>query len=277
MGLNINALKAKFIELNSNSAAGRSHIWKPEEGKNVIRILPRKNHTDNPFIELYIHGTIGKGKYVSPITFGERDPIEEFGQTLRGEGGLSKEDWLKTRDFFPYQRTYVPIIVRGKESEGVKYWAFGKTVYSSLISFMTDSEYGDITDPQEGRDLTVEYVPQKKSDTGFAKTTFRVSPKQSPVSADAAVVKTLLSEQPDLMEAFTIVSYDELKGILESYLNPTTSPGISKYGNGNTADDAKNDSDVVESDEDAKIKEIASVSAKTSKRVTTDFEDVFNK
>ena len=33
----------------------------------------------------------------------------------------------------PKMRTYVPVLVRGKESEGVKFWGFGKLVYQELL------------------------------------------------------------------------------------------------------------------------------------------------
>ena len=30
-------------------------------------------------------------------------------------------------------RTYVYVLVRGEESEGIKFWGFGKTVYQELL------------------------------------------------------------------------------------------------------------------------------------------------
>ena len=43
-------------------------------------------------------------------------------------------------------RTFAAVIVRGKESEGVKFWGFGKTVYQELLGVIYDPDYGDITD-----------------------------------------------------------------------------------------------------------------------------------
>ena len=54
-------------------------------------------------------------------------------------------------------RTFVPVLVRGQEGEGVKFWGFGKTVYQEILGYITDPDYGDITDPTNGRDLTIEY------------------------------------------------------------------------------------------------------------------------
>jgi len=43
-------------------------------------------------------------------------------------------------------RTFAPVIVRGEESQGVKFWGFGKTVYQELLSIIADPDYGDITE-----------------------------------------------------------------------------------------------------------------------------------
>ena len=41
-------------------------------------VLPYKFNKDNPFIELYFHYDLGGKNYLSPISFGRPDPIEEF-------------------------------------------------------------------------------------------------------------------------------------------------------------------------------------------------------
>ena len=80
-------------------------------------------------------------------------------------------------------RTYVPVIVRGEESEGVKFWGFGKTDYQELLGFFTDPDYGDLTDPVGGRDITVEYTPAEGVGN-FPKTGIRVKPNQVPATTD---------------------------------------------------------------------------------------------
>ena len=41
-------------------------------------------------------------------------------------------------------RTYVPVLVRGAEGEGVKLWGFGKQVYTELLGFITDPDYKSV-------------------------------------------------------------------------------------------------------------------------------------
>ena len=97
---------------------------------------------------MYFHYDIAKRSMLSPITFGNADPVVEFAEKLKKTG--DKDDWLMGRKIEPKMRTYVPVVVRGKESEGVKFWGFGKTIYTELLSIISDPDYGDITDLMNG-------------------------------------------------------------------------------------------------------------------------------
>ena len=125
MALDLNAIKAKLNELQtSNKGGGDTKLfWKPPVGKSQIRIVPYAFDKGNPFQELYFHYEIGKKTMISPSSFGRPDPILEFAEKLKKSG--DKEDWKLGRKIEPKFRCYVPIIVRGAESEGVKYYAFG--------------------------------------------------------------------------------------------------------------------------------------------------------
>jgi hypothetical protein len=223
MSLNIAALKAKLNQFNRSGGDRDAALWKPTEGKTVIRIVPFKDNLENPFVELYFH-YLGNKTYLSPTSYGNRDPIAEFAEELASAGG--KDDWMQARPFRPKLRTYVPVIVRGEEDKGVRFFSFGKTVYQELISIITDPDYGDITDVTNGRDIVVEYIPQEKSDTNFAKTMVRPKPNQTPLHTDATLVKKFLTEQPDLRTLYNEPTYAELKVALERFLDPNaaTSP-----------------------------------------------------
>ena len=116
-------------------------------------------------------------------------------------------------------RSYLPVLVRGKESEGVKFWGFGKKVYTELLGFMADPDYGDITDLNSGRDITVEFIPAEGAER-FPKTSIRVKPNQTPATEDKNVADGILTGQRDVFDIFKKVSYDDLKGALENWLNP---------------------------------------------------------
>jgi hypothetical protein len=222
MSLNIAALRQKLNQFTRQGERSDA-IWKPTEGKAVVRIVPWKDNPENPFIELYFH-YLGNKTYLSPISNGNRDPIAEFADAIASGG--NKDDYAQARQFRPKLRTFVPVVVRGEENLGVRFMSFGKTVYTELLSIIADPDYGDITDVRNGRDIVVEYIPQEKSDTSFAKTMVRPKPNQTPISESAETVQRFLREQPDIRALFKEPSYEELKVALERYLDPDAVPVV---------------------------------------------------
>jgi len=284
MTLDLNALRAKLNEL-SNKTRASDVLWKPQEGENRIRIVPLVGRTDNPFIEAYFHYLANK-TYLSPLTFGEADPIEEFAQSLRAGGNLSKEDWAQTKKFVPKLRTFAPIIVRGKEAEGVRFWGFGKTTYQELLGYIADPEYGDIVDPMQGRDIRVDFTPAAKTKTGFNQTSIKISTKQTPITPDKDLLKKILEIQPDLFDVYKKQSYNELKGVLDKFLapnpaNPQTSsvkPDADEWDKANPGSSAADahftgGSDVSSPTADASK---AQPSTKSPKDIDEEFDQMFN-
>jgi len=215
MALNLDAIKAKLNQLNKTDDK-KSNIWKPESGKTRVRIVPYIHRKENPFLELYFHYDIGKKTMLSPITFGNADPIVEFAEKLKKTG--DKEDWLMGRKIEPKMRTYVPVIVRGKESEGVKFWGFGKTIYTELLSIIADADYGDITDLMNGRDIDVEFTPAEGTGS-YPKTAIRVKPNTQPATEDKEVAQKIMN-QPQITDLFPEPTFDELQEALEEWMNP---------------------------------------------------------
>lgn len=224
MGLNIEALREKLGKL-SNKNKRSDIIWKPTEGSTNIRIVPLKENPENPFIELYFH-YLGGRTQLSPLTFGKADPIAEFAESLRGGGHLPPDEWAETKKFVPVVRTYVPVIVRGQEDEGVRFWAFGKTIFKELLEFIDDEDYGDITHPKTGRDIKVTFTPKEKTENKtFPETKIRMAAKTSPISTDAAYLKKVLEDQPSIYDAYTAPTYEELQTFLERFLAPVVDAG----------------------------------------------------
>lgn len=218
MALDINAIRGRLNKLQ-NTQKKSDALWKPTPGKHQVRIVPYKFNKDNPFIELYFHYNVNNKTYLSPISFGRPDPIVEFADKLKRMG--DKEDWKAAKAMEPKLRTFVPVIVRGEEGEGIRFWGFGKTVYQEILGYIADPDYGDITDPVEGRDLTVEYVSAEDAGTSYPTTTLRVKPNQTPISEDKTRATDFIENQTAITELYQELSYDELKGVLESWLNPS--------------------------------------------------------
>ena len=214
--MDLNAIRKRLGQLQTTNNR-TSSLWKPQPGKTQIRIVPYELNKDNPFIELFFHYNLNNRSYLSPISFGRPDPIEEFAQKLRASG--NKEDYQLSRKLEAKMRTFAPVIVRGEEKQGVKFWGFGKTVYQELLSIIADPDYGDITDPVNGRDVVVEFLSAEETGASFPKTNIRVKPNQTPVSDDPELLE-LVKKQQDIRDIYQEQSYDDLTEVLNEWLNP---------------------------------------------------------
>lgn len=218
MAINLDAIRGRLNKLQSTTSK-KVELWKPAPGKHQIRLVPYKFNEENPFIELYFHYNINNKSYLSPMSFGRPDPIVEFADKLKRMG--DKEDWKAAKKMEPKLRTFVPVLVRGEEGEGVRFWGFGKTVYQEILGYMADPDYGDITDPTTGRDITVEIVSAEDSGTSYPVTTIRVKPKETPLVESAEETKKFLTNQMEITDLYQELTYSELKGVLEGWLNPS--------------------------------------------------------
>ena len=250
--MDITAIRKRLEQLQTSNTK-TSNLWKPQPGKQVVRIVPYQHNKDNPFQELFFHYDLGGKTYLSPITFGRPDPIEEFAQKLRSSG--NKEDYQIAKKLMAKMRTFAPVIVRGEESEGVRFWGFGKMVYQELLSVIADPDYGDITDAMNGRDVTVEFISAEEAGKNFPVTNIRVKPNQTPVTDDDKLLDKLLNEQPNIQEMYQERSYEELTEVLNNWLTPS--------------DDEKED------DGDSVTTEV--LSQKTVKDTSEAFDQLFNK
>ena len=211
---------------NSNNGERRQLFWKPEVGKQTIRIVPSKFNPKMPFTEMLFYYGIGANVMPSRTNYvdesGEtlKDPIIEFTKQLRQTS--ESENWKLAKKLDPKVRYFAPIIVRGREDEGVKVWQFGKELYETFLQLAVDEEVGDYTDVASGRDIKLVTVGPEVTGTKYNRTTASPSMKVSNASEDADQVKTWLEDQVNPKDLFKnrIVDYDQTKQHLASWLNP---------------------------------------------------------
>ena len=218
MALDISKIKARLESMKANSNKSTS-IWKPTPGKTTVRFLPYTHSPEFPFVELLFHYNLNGKTYLSPTSFGRPDPIVEFATKLK-KNSSSKEEWTKAKALDPKPRTYAPILVRGQENEGVKFWGMGKTVYQSVLDIMNDTDFGDITDLNTGRDILVEFKTAAETGKSFPETTVR--PRGNTTPAFASTDKVLFEKvkhQRNIVELFPELSYDELTAVMDTWVN----------------------------------------------------------
>jgi hypothetical protein len=283
MAINLDAIRGRLNKLQNTTSRGVEQ-WKPAPGKHQVRLVPYKFNKENPFIELLFHYGINNKTYLSPSSFGRPDPIVEFAEKLKRMG--DKDDWKAAKKMEPKLRTFVPVLVRGEEGEGVRFWGFGKTVYQEILGYIADPDYGDISDAEMGRDIVVEVVSAEDSGTSYPVTTIRVKPKETPLAESDEKIAKFLNEQKDITELYQELSYAELKSVLENWLNPSAgkdddedvvsaSVDTLSKATPKTETVSKVEDDVNPFEEQPK-KETEAVASKKIDDVTAAFDDLFN-
>ena len=243
MAIDLAAIRKKLGQLNGQNSK-KNAMWRPEEGsETTIRLLAYPNNDGQPFKELMFYYNIGNNPgLLAPYQFDKPDPIQELITKLRDEG--TKESYELAKKLYPKMRCYAPVIVRGEEEKGVRLWAFGKTVYQTLLNYMLDEDYGDITDPIEGRDVRVSCT--KNPGQQWATTDVRPRGKDSPLSEDSSQSKKWLDNIPDVNDLFELKSYEDLENIVNTWLNddeeeerkPTFRGGSSQKSSSDDSPDA---------------------------------------
>ena len=222
--MDLNAIKQRLDNLQSKAAPQQKTdyttiFWRPSIGKQQVRIVPSAFDSASPFTELKFYYGITNKVMISPLNFGEKDPIAEFATKLRA-GEYDKENYILAKKLDAKNRVFVPVIVRGEEDKGVRLWQFGKLIYEELLSMAMDDEIGDYTDIVNGRDFTLETVGPESTGTNYNKTSVRPRMKTSALSDDKAQVETWLAEQPNPKEVFKRFTFDEMKSALVKWLSP---------------------------------------------------------
>jgi len=240
MAIDLNALQKRLAQLSGQNTK-KTSSWRPVEGtESTVRIISFPNNDGQPFKERWFYYGIGNNSgLLTPNQFGKPDPIQELITQLRSNE--NKESYELAKKLYPKMRCYAAVVVRGEEDKGVRLWAFGKTVYQDLIKLMLDSDYGDITDPDNGFDIKVSCT-KPAGGKMYAETSLRPRPKSSKLSDDRTQVKSWLDSVPNLDDIYSCKNYTELKNILNAWLeDPDASEGTEKGGSESAS--SKDDSD----------------------------------
>lgn len=237
MAIDLEAMRAKLEQSkNGYKKKGDSTKWRPQQGDQTVRILPTAD--GDPFKEYFFHYNVGKnpGLLCPKKNHGSACPICDFASKLWREGVDNNDDMAKkeAKNLFARNRYYSPILVRGMESEGVKIWAYGKTAYQTLLGYVLDPDYGDVTDPETGTDLVLNYdIPGTPG--SFPKTTLKPRRRPSVLCDDTiADCAELLESIPDIGGLFEQKTTEDLQQILNAYMADTgastdTTAGVEKY------------------------------------------------
>lgn len=215
----IKARLASFEKKDKKTSKAKDFIWKPT-GQHTVRIVPYQHQIDDPFIQLKFHYDFDGKNYLSPASFNKADPIVELSDRLKKAGG---DAWKQGRALEPKLRTFVPIIVRGEEEKGVKFWGFGVQIYKQLMETMSEPDYGDITSLTEGYDIKIDFKTKEEVKKDYPETSIMLKPKPRPVLEPGhpktkEIMELITSKQPNILDVYEVASYETLAAALEEYL-----------------------------------------------------------
>tara|TARA_R110002153_G_C13313522_1_gene496544 strand:+ start:71 stop:844 length:774 start_codon:yes stop_codon:yes gene_type:complete len=223
MALNREKMLAKFnASKNGTKSNGKnSTMWRPKAGDQNIRILPTAD--GDPFREFHFHYNVGKnpGIYCNKRNDGGECAICDFASKLWREGTETDDQNLKNeaKKLFARKRYYSPVLVRGHEADGVKIWAYGKTAYETLLGYVLDPDYGDITDSETGTDIKLTYT-LASGPGAFPKTGLQPRRRPSVLCDDSiADCQQLIDSVPVIDNLFDVKSSDEIQALLDGYLS----------------------------------------------------------
>ena len=154
-----------------------------KQGQRRLRILPTPDGS-SPFKEVWYHEIQVDGKFQKFYDPGkndnERSPLNEVYEELRSTGKESDKELAKqylSRKFY-----IVKVMDRDNESDGVKFWRFKHNykndgILDKIIPIWRAK--GDITDPDNGRDIILELTKAK-----------------TPKGATYTVIQTVMYDDP---------------------------------------------------------------------------------
>lgn len=91
-GINKDKMRQRLANVQRQTG-GNKYIFKPEPGVTTVRIIPSKFNKQDPFIDLYFHYKFGNPPmtYLSPLSFGQEDPIYDYAKRLQAQAGGDKQ------------------------------------------------------------------------------------------------------------------------------------------------------------------------------------------
>lgn len=215
MPVDMDELKKIGKELEAKTEKKESKFFKPnylklQDGDNIIRVLPPPEGMSQFFLQYQVCNNIGPRKrtITPPRQYGLPDPFSDYLDSLKMKPDEASQNELKN---CRAQKIYgVFVIDRNNLETGPQLWTARVRAFRELYGIFQDPDYGDVSDPKAGHDLTVNYTSQAKSSNGFAETKIRPKPHKTALGT-AEEIAALTGE--DLFKKFQVGKPSELDWI----------------------------------------------------------------
>lgn len=279
--------KAMLDAMKQDKEGGKRKFWSLDskfEGTKTIRILPpltKKGETRFYFphkvhwIDRVPYEALDQTVFNPDGSIMHEaidDPVQQYVKKLYRTAERGTDEWKLAGELNARPRYISRIIVRNPEDRSTEvqpvFYEYGPTIYNMLYHIMTETDFGIIVDPKNGRDFNLTKVGtgrQSKYDTSTP------SANVTPVMTDKDSLKQMFENamNMDYTSLIQFASADEKKDALFSYLgisskkqtsvpdNPVSKPAPPVQDEDEDEDvDYNPDDSVDESDEDSDIDDI---------------------
>ncbi|MDY6957708.1 MAG: hypothetical protein SVK08_00990 [Halobacteriota archaeon] len=198
-----------------------SNFYNLKNGRTVLRVLPSWSPEGVWFRkirEYYFQMGEQHLFLTSPLDFDLPDPLDEYNNEVFQIGTDAAKTEAKR---FRYKERFLvnALVVSDNQgttvADGIKIVKLPKTVKISLVDLDTDSEYGDITNPEQGFNIIID-----RSGKGLS-TEYSVKAQRERTNIFDLLTNSGINPQGmsmfnlDEVHSTGLKSYDELKAILE--------------------------------------------------------------
>jgi len=173
MSTKMDRWKKRHDELNRSGGGGSINWWKEKEGQNLIRIVPGLFAVD-PEADFWIERqkSFGVGPNNRVVTWPTEgsEAYSTFPLKMHMDELTTKDNpESKKRLNAMRRKTRVMMFVvdRNEEEKGFQLYDTNLLVLRDIIGIASDPDYGDISDPEKGTDITITYTPKEKTKSGF--------------------------------------------------------------------------------------------------------------
>lgn len=202
MAYDVKALMDKLNKMNSKGG-DKLNFAKLEFGEHQVRFLP-VGAEGQPMLEVAFYREeklVGQWKVPTAAQFGMDDPIHEFLEEMSKD--RSKESWNLRKQINPRTSWFVPVVFRGKESEGVKVLEMSDALMKAYLRGLVNEDFQDVNllDPEKGHDWTLTVSATDKTYKNYKVKEFALVPrvKSTKLAKDKVEMDKLLAQVPDIL------------------------------------------------------------------------------
>lgn len=236
MPYNIDAIRKKIADLGKiKSKKDRKNeeklqYFKPQLGPVELRVLPYDDGNGQPIqqIDYYDSRKLTQRRVVAPKQWGLPDPVYDLYNELSKDRS-SDTTWNLMKELKVKESYYVPVLVRGKENEGVKIWELNNVVLNQIYSLLAHPDFcdEDLFHPKTGYDFILTCTDSGKKIQFNGKQhvvknyDIKTRRKPSPIASSQAEIDAIVASIPNLNEYFKkyVMSEEKLRVVVSNYLS----------------------------------------------------------